>query len=372
MANQTTMFLPEGKSFTRPPFFNGTNYNYWKNCMIVFIKAQENDLWKIIRRGPHEVNEDEDERTDEEVKKARLNYCAMHLIQCALDPNEYSRVSMCDNAKEMWDKLSLIYEGTSQVKESKVNMLVHEYELFTMRQEESISEMFARLSEITNGLKGLGKVCTEHDLVRKILRSLPTVWNPKVTAIEEAKDLSKLSIDELIGSLMTYELNQKRGEEEKRKKSLALRASPEESDSSEDETPEDSNEELAMISKQVKRLMSRRKKILSYRRPRKFIPKGDKEEIICYECKKPGHMKGECPELKKKKLKKPFQKKKAMVATWSDEEEEEDSNHEQEDDIANICFMANDNTKVNTRTHLSFDQLPESYAKILEENRKLK
>ena len=43
-------------------------------------------------------------------------------------------------------------------------------------------------------------------------------------------------------------------------------------------------------------------------------------EIMCYECKKPGHIRGECPELQKKFKKDKFRKSKAMVATWSDEE----------------------------------------------------
>ena len=48
-------------------------------------------------------------------------------------------------------------------------MLVHEYELFKMKSEETISEMFARLSEITNGLKGLGRDYSNAELVRKVL-----------------------------------------------------------------------------------------------------------------------------------------------------------------------------------------------------------
>ena len=43
-------------------------------------------------------------------------------------------------------------------------------------------------------------------------------------------------------------------------------------------------------------------------------------KIFCYECKKPRHMHGECPELQKKYKKEKFRKAKAMVATWSDED----------------------------------------------------
>ncbi|RVW75542.1 hypothetical protein CK203_056453 [Vitis vinifera] len=61
----------------------------------------------------------------------------------------------------------------------------------------------------------------------KILRSLPLKWHTKVTAIQEAKDLTKLPLEELIGSLMTYEINlakkQQEGED-KRRRSIALKA----------------------------------------------------------------------------------------------------------------------------------------------------
>ena len=68
------------------------------------------------------------------------------------------------SAKEMWDKLELLYEGTSQVRETKANMLVSDYELFIMKSNETISEMFARFMLIVNGLKGLGKEYSNSDL----------------------------------------------------------------------------------------------------------------------------------------------------------------------------------------------------------------
>ncbi|WJZ99484.1 hypothetical protein VitviT2T_017926 [Vitis vinifera] len=71
---------------------------------------------------------------------------------------------------------------------------------------ESIVEMFSRFLVIVNGLEALGKTYTEVEKVMKILRSLPKKWETKVTAIQEAKDLNKLSLEELIGSLMTYEI----------------------------------------------------------------------------------------------------------------------------------------------------------------------
>ncbi|GAV67635.1 LOW QUALITY PROTEIN: UBN2 domain-containing protein, partial [Cephalotus follicularis] len=57
------------------------------------------------------------------------------------------------------------YEGTNQVKDTKINRLVHDYELFTMLENENIYCMYARFNDIINALKGLGKVSTNHELV---------------------------------------------------------------------------------------------------------------------------------------------------------------------------------------------------------------
>ena len=69
-----------------------------------------------------------------------------------MDPNEYNRIPSYESAKEIWDRLEVTHEGTSQVKESKINILVHNYELFRMKTIESIPEMFTRFTDIINGL----------------------------------------------------------------------------------------------------------------------------------------------------------------------------------------------------------------------------
>ena len=101
------------------------------------------------------------------------NAKAMNILYCALDPNEFNRISSCESAKEIWDRLEVTYEGTNQVKESKINILVHSNELFRMKSDESITEMFTRSTNIVNVLKSLGKVYPNSEHVRKILRLLP-------------------------------------------------------------------------------------------------------------------------------------------------------------------------------------------------------
>ena len=76
-------------------------------------------------------------------------------------------------AKEVWRILEITHEGTNQVKDSKVRILVNDYEMFKMKSNESIVEMFTRFTNVVNRLEGLGNEVSEEDKVSKILRCLP-------------------------------------------------------------------------------------------------------------------------------------------------------------------------------------------------------
>ena len=137
----------------------------------------------------------------------------MNVLFCALDKNEFNRVSICEMTFDIWHTLEVTHEGTSRVKESKINLLVHTYELFRMKSSETIGDMYTQFMDVVNGLEGLSKGFLDFELVNKILRSLLKSWDPKFIVIQEAKDLNNFPLEELIGSLMTYEITCKAHEE---------------------------------------------------------------------------------------------------------------------------------------------------------------
>ena len=57
------------------------------------------------------------------------------------------------------------------------------------------------------GKFNLGEKTEDSKVIRKIIRSLPESFRAKVTTIEESKDLDEIKVQELIGSLQTYELS---------------------------------------------------------------------------------------------------------------------------------------------------------------------
>eukprot|EP01018_Ginkgo_biloba_P002911 Gb_08588 [translate_table: standard] len=74
-----------------------------------------------------------------------------------------------------------------------------------MTDSESLGDFFTCTMGIINQMKSNGEVMTNQKIVEKILRSLPAKYDPAVIAIEESKDLTALSVDELMGSLYMHE-----------------------------------------------------------------------------------------------------------------------------------------------------------------------
>jgi len=75
-----------------------------------------------------------------------------------------------------------------------------------MKDEENIYQYFERIDTIVNVVRGLGQNVLDDEIVDKVLRTLPMVYNPKASTLEEQEDIDKLTLDELYGILIAYEL----------------------------------------------------------------------------------------------------------------------------------------------------------------------
>ncbi|XP_072077812.1 uncharacterized protein [Arachis hypogaea] len=239
-------------------------------------------------------------------------------------------------AKEIWDKLRLTHEGTKQVKETRIDMLMKEYEMFSMKKDESINQMFERFSIIINNLDAMGRNYSKETLVRKILRSLTKKWEVKSTTISERNDLIKITYDELRGKLLAYETTHMSQYKDDKKKSIVLKsrmtAQGEESDDS------FSDEEMVLFARKMRRLLRHKSKSKGSSSCKDV--KKDQVKFTCHHCREPGHFKSDFPQRKKGEKSKKY-KKKVMMATWEDLEN--DTSSESSDQEAQLCLMADHN-----------------------------
>ena len=138
---------------------------------------------------------------------ANINNKVLNAIFCGVSPDEFHRISHIIIAKEAWQILQTTYEGTKKVKDIKLQMLTTRFEELKMSEDESFDLFYSKLNEVVIGKFNLGEKTEDSKIVRKILQSLSESFCVKVIAIEESKDLNDIKVQELIGSLQTYELS---------------------------------------------------------------------------------------------------------------------------------------------------------------------
>src|SRR5436190_685935 len=335
----------EGQSTQRPPLFDGNNYNYWKCQMRIYLQSFNPEIWQIVESAYTPPTTPVDKWSTNDKKLMQTNAKAMNALFCALERNEFNRVSNCKTAHEIWHILEVTHEGTTRVKVSKISVLVHKFELFSMNDGKSIKDMYTRFTDITNSLIRLGKIYTSVECVRKILLVLTSDWEKKINAIEEANDLSTLSVQNLIGNLMAYEVNlQERRKEESRRKGIAFKAIEEHDESNEDD-------DFNLMTRAFRNFL----KNGNFRNPK------DKSEPTCYRCKKPGHIKSNCPLNKSNDKKTKF--KKAFEACWENDTSSEDD--------AKMCFTAKEVCRTPEYIELltSFNSVLNKYKEVKKENK---
>nr|GEX64775.1 DUF4219 domain-containing protein/UBN2 domain-containing protein [Tanacetum cinerariifolium] len=143
---------------------------------------------------------------DYQKKQLNKNNEVKMTLYNSLPCKEYERGFMCKPAKEVCHTLIITHQGNSQVKDYRIDLLTQQYEKFSVSSKETINSGFTRFNVIVISLKSLDQDYSSKNHVRKFLRALPLKWRAKVTAIEEAKYLATLPLDEIIVNLKVYEM----------------------------------------------------------------------------------------------------------------------------------------------------------------------
>ncbi|GKC52000.1 hypothetical protein Tco_1074745 [Tanacetum coccineum] len=202
-------------------------------------------------------------------------------------------------------------------------------------------------------LKALDEGYSSKNYVRKFLRALHPKWRANVMAIEESKDLTSLSLDELIGNLKVNEMIIKKDSEivkaKVQRKYLTLKAKKESSDE-ECSTSGSKDEEYAMAVRDFKKFFKRRD---------------------------PNHLIGECPKPPRDKNQRAF-----VGGSWSDSGEEDDEKIQDETCLVaqapnEVCsessYFSDENSSIDDLAlDNEYDKLCKMSLKIITKNKRLK
>ncbi|KAL9444243.1 hypothetical protein AB3S75_017429 [Citrus x aurantiifolia] len=183
-----------------PPVFTGENYQIWAVKMESYLEAC--DLWDLVEADPEDpplahMRNNRDER--------KRRYKAKTCIHSAVSETIFTKIMTCETAKQAWDLLKQEYQGNVRTKQMQVLNLRREFEMQKMKETETVNDYKDKLMIIANKIRMLGEEFSDRRIVEKILVTLPERFESKISSLEESRDMSTITLGELVNALQAQE-----------------------------------------------------------------------------------------------------------------------------------------------------------------------
>ncbi|XP_044962029.1 uncharacterized protein LOC123413129 isoform X2 [Hordeum vulgare subsp. vulgare] len=187
------------------PYFDGTHYLSWQHRMKFHLLSIHPLLWRIVETGFSCV--DEANPTALEKRNRQYNALANGALSEALSRDQFMRIRNYKSAKEIWDALR---KFNGALRESKLGLLRIHMDRFALGKHESPNDMYARLNDLVNEMKGLGcKEMTDSYVVRKMLRAMAPRNPNLVFLIREKPNFELLTPQDVLAAFFLYNMDQK-------------------------------------------------------------------------------------------------------------------------------------------------------------------
>ena len=139
---------------------------------------------------------------EEEASKALR---ALSHIHSAFTDLVFTRIMACETTKKSWDKLREEFMGSDTTRNMQVLNLRREFETLRMQEAEKVKEYVDRLMNIVNKIRLLGVEMSDNRIVEKVIVSLPERFEAKISSLEDSKDLTQITLIELVHTLQAQE-----------------------------------------------------------------------------------------------------------------------------------------------------------------------
>ena len=117
--------MDKSQSLNAPPYFDGSNYVFWKFRMMAFLCLINETVWDVVDVGWTRLEAAKSTWDKAALTTANTNSKALNAIFCGVSPNEFHKISYITIAKEVWQILETMYEGTKKFKDNKLQMLTN-------------------------------------------------------------------------------------------------------------------------------------------------------------------------------------------------------------------------------------------------------
>ena len=111
--------MDRSQSLNAPPYFDGSNYAFWKVRRRVFLCSIDESIWDAVDIGQTRPEEAKSTLYKATFATSNTNSKTLNAIFCGVFPDEFHQISHIIIAKEIWQILETTYEGTKKVKDTE-------------------------------------------------------------------------------------------------------------------------------------------------------------------------------------------------------------------------------------------------------------
>ncbi|GJX05314.1 hypothetical protein Tco_0191230 [Tanacetum coccineum] len=223
----------------KPSMLKKHLYDSWKSRMELYIMNRPHGrmILASVEKGPlvwPSITEDGVtglkeyvELTPAKAIQADCDIKAINIILQGLPTEIYALVSQHRVAKDLWEKIKLLMQGTSLTKQERECKLYDEFDKFTYKKGETLHEYYLRFTLLLNDMNIYKMPLEQFQVNTKFLNTLPDEWSKFVTDVKLVKDLHTTNVDQLHAYLQQHErhANEVRLMHERNPDPLALVAS---------------------------------------------------------------------------------------------------------------------------------------------------
>ncbi|GJR14039.1 retrovirus-related pol polyprotein from transposon TNT 1-94 [Tanacetum coccineum] len=194
-------------------------YDSWKSRMELYMQNREHGrmILESVENGPliwPTVEENGVIRTKKyaelsaaEKIQADCDMKATNIILQGLPADIYSLVNHHRVAKDLWERVQLLMQGTSLTKQERECKLYDAFDKFTYIKGETLHKYYLRFTQLINDMNIYNMRIEQFQVNTKFLNSLPPEWSKFVTDVKLVKDLHTTNFDQLHAYLEQHEIH---------------------------------------------------------------------------------------------------------------------------------------------------------------------
>ncbi|GJX70068.1 retrovirus-related pol polyprotein from transposon TNT 1-94 [Tanacetum coccineum] len=215
-------------SDTRPPMLDRTDFASWQQRIRLYCRGKENgvNILKSIDEGPFQMGTFREtlaegnqgalqlgperarvysDLSPEDKDRYNADIRATNILLQGLPKDIYSLINHYTDAKDIWDNVKMLLEGSELTKEDRESQLYDDFEHFRQNKGETIHDYYVRFAKLINDMRNIKMTMSRMQLNSKFVNNMLPEWGRFVTAVKLNRGLRDSNYDQLYAYLKQHE-----------------------------------------------------------------------------------------------------------------------------------------------------------------------